>query len=164
MIFFFNQGIRTGGGIGEIIDLKKWDAENIGIFFARWFLDMLFFMVIILLLLNMINGVIVSTFSSIRENTDKNDEDIENLCFICSIKKTEFEKRRIDFNEHKKYEHQIKDYINYLIYLKLKLNKDLDSNEVFIKESIMKRNINIFPIYRSKSLGEEAINPEKIVD
>jgi len=150
-LFFFNEGIRSGGGIGDLLDIKPWD--NINLFFFRWFFDMIFFTTAILLLLNMINGVIVTTFSSIREESDKNMEDKTNKCYMCSIDKVEFEKNKIDFRDHVKNQHNIKDYVNYILYLKLKKNKDLNSNEIFIKKNVLKRNIYIFPIYRSKALG-----------
>ena len=101
----------------------------------------------------MINGVIVSTFSAIREEKDKSNEDKDNKCYICSIDKSEFEKRKIKFKKHIEEEHKLKDYINYILNLKLKKNKDLDSNEIYIKQNIINRNIDVFPIFRAKSLG-----------
>ena len=114
---------------------------------------MIFFISVILLLLNMINGIIVSTFSAIREESEQKADDEENRCFICSIDKSEFEKRKLSFESHIKNEHNVKDYINFIIYLKLTANKDLDSNQGYIKDCINNRDINVFPIYQSKSLG-----------
>jgi len=101
----------------------------------------------------MINGIIVSTFSSIREESEKKANDEENRCFICSIDKAEFEKRNISFDTHIRKEHNVKYYINFMIFLKMTPNKNLDSNEGYIKQCIENRDINVFPIYQSKSLG-----------
>lgn len=101
----------------------------------------------------MINGIIVTTFSAIREEAEMKIEDKNNKCYICSIPKVEFEKRKIIFNDHIDNEHNIKDYINYILNLKFKKNKDLDKDEIHIKNAVMERNIYLFPIYRSKSLG-----------
>jgi len=101
----------------------------------------------------MINGIIVSTFSAIREESEQKADDEENRCFICSIDKSEFEKRKISFQNHIKKEHNVKDYINFIITLRLTPNKDLDSNQGYIKECIEDRDINVFPIYQSKALG-----------
>lgn len=122
---------------------------------------MIYFVTIGLLLLNMINGVIVTTFSAIREESEKRDEDKENKCYICSIHKDEFEKRNVDFKNHKKKEHNIGDYINYILNLILKKDKELDSFELFIKKKIMERDTSVFPIYRSKSLGGGKIENEE---
>ena len=52
-------------------------------YFIRWITDIIFYITVILLLLNMINGVIVSTFSQIRELSQIKEEDINEKCFIC---------------------------------------------------------------------------------
>lgn len=140
-----------GGGIGDNLEVKPWD--DVGLFFGRWILDMVFFISVILLLLNMINGIIVSTFSAIREESEQKADDEENRCFICSIDKSEFEKRKMSFESHIKNQHNVKDYINFIIYLRLTPNKDLDSNQGYIKECIEERDINVFPIFQSKELG-----------
>lgn len=101
----------------------------------------------------MINGVIVTTFSAIREESDQRMEDKENKCYLCSIDKVEFEKRKVSFARHINEEHNIKDYIHYILNVKFRKNKDLDSYEVFVKKNVLERNIYLFPIYRSKSLG-----------
>jgi uncharacterized membrane protein len=159
-IYHFNQGVRSGGGIGDTLEVKSWD--DLGLFFGRWILDMVFFISVLLLLLNMINGIIVSTFSAIREESEQKSDDEENRCFICSIDKAEFGKRKISFETHVKKEHNVKQYINFIINLRLTPNKDLDANQGYIKECIENRDINVFPIYQSKVLGPGIFNkPEE---
>ena len=157
-IYHFNEGTRTGGGIGDYLTIKSW--EDIGTFMGRWFIDLIYFTSVILLLLNMINGIIVSTFSALREDSEKKQHDIENRCYICSIDKAEFEKRKISFERHVRNEHNVRDYINFILYLKLTSNKDLDANQGQIKEQINDRDINVFPIFRAKVLGDKKIEKE----
>ena len=88
-ISYFNIGVRSGGGIGAILPMKNYDDTYL--FWVRYISDMVFFISVILLLLNMVNGVIVSTFSQIREENNARDQDITNKCFICSIDRLEFE-------------------------------------------------------------------------
>jgi len=151
-IFQFNESTRAGGGIGDYLSIKSWD--HIEIFLMRWFLDLVYFYSVILLLLNMINGIIVSTFSSLRQESEKEQEDVKNRCYICSIQKDEFVKRNLSFLKHIKNEHNVKDYINFILFLKLSNDKDLDAIQGQIKELINDRDINVFPIFRSKALGE----------
>lgn len=152
-IFHFNEGSRSGGGIGDQLSMKSFD-DDIVLYMGRWITDIAFFTSILLLLLNMINGIIVTTFSQLREESEKKLEDIENRCYICSIDKSEFEKRKISFERHIRNEHNVKDYINFILFLKLTDNKDLDANQGQIKEQINDRDINVFPIFRSKAIGE----------
>jgi hypothetical protein len=102
----------------------------------------------------MINGVIVSTFSQIREESNNKEEDRTNKCFICSIDRVEFEKKKIAFKDHLKYEHNSKTYIKFLVFLKMIDYKDLDADQSHIIESINERDIGCFPVLKSISIGD----------
>lgn len=102
----------------------------------------------------MINGVIVSTFSQIREESNNKEEDKTNKCFICSIDRVEFEKKKIAFKDHLKYEHNSKTYIKYLVFLKLFDEKDLDADQSHIITCLKERDIGCFPVEKSLSLGD----------
>ena len=147
---YFNHGVRAGGGIGDLLGDKEFQT---GMYWVRWFNDFLFFLAVILMLLNMINGVIVSTFSQIREERDAKEEDINNKCFICNIDRVVFERMKIQFKEHQKYEHNTKTYIRFLIYLKMLNEKDLDADQSFIINVIKNREIKCFPVNQSISTG-----------
>lgn len=151
-ITYFNHGVRSGGGIGDLLGAKPFQEQ--GIYWLRFTNDMLFFITVILLLLNMINGVIVSTFSQIREESNNKEEDINNKCYICNIDRMEFEKRKVEFKKHLKYEHNSKTYIKFFICLGLIHEKDLDADQSFILECIKERDVYIFPVGRSSSIGE----------
>jgi hypothetical protein len=149
---YFNYGIRSGGGIGDLLENKFIEYQSI--YWIRWVSDMLFYVSIILLVLNMINGIIITTFSSIREENDNKEEDINNKCFICSLDRVEFEKRKVSFVDHCKKEHCVRTYITYLISTKLKNPKDLDADENYVLDCIKKREISCFPVGVSLRLNE----------
>jgi hypothetical protein len=158
-VTYFNLGVRSGGGIGDLLDMKPF--RDTSTYWLRYLTDMLFYITVILLLLNMINGVIVSTFSQIREESNEKDEDINNKCFICNIDRVEFEKRKIGFADHLRFEHNTKTYIRFLIYLKLTSEKDLDADQSFIIECLKRRDISCFPVMRSFSVGNLDQNGEE---
>jgi inositol 1,4,5-triphosphate receptor type 3 len=151
-ITYFNNGVRSGGGIGDLLSMKPF--SDLTIYTARYLMDMIFYITIVLLLLNMINGVIVSTFSQIREESNNKEEDRTNKCFICSIDRVEFEKKKIAFKDHLKYEHNSKTYIKFLVFLKMIDYKDLDADQSHIIESINERDIGCFPVLKSISIGD----------
>ena len=150
-ITYFNQGVRSGGGIGDLLAPREFET---GMYWVRFFNDLIFFIAVSLMLLNMINGVIVSTFSQIREESNAKDEDINNKCFICNIDRVVFERMKIQFKEHTKNEHNVKTYIRFLTYLKLINEKDLDADQSYIIEEIKKREIKCFPVNISLATGE----------
>jgi inositol 1,4,5-triphosphate receptor type 3 len=155
-ITYFNHGVRSGGGIGDLLSNKEFPSF---MYWIRFFNDFIFFVLVSLMLLNMINGVIVSTFSQIREESNFKEEDISNKCFICNIDKVIFERLKIQFSEHLKFEHNVKNYIRFLVILKLSNYKDLDADQSYVFDCIYNKEIKCFPVGRSLSTGE--IDEEK---
>ena len=144
-VSFFNIGIRAGSGIGEAWGYYKW-TNNLSIYFERYFLEFIFFIFISLFLLNMINGIIITPFGEWREKDEEINEDKDNVCFICSLNRTFLQQKLVNFDDHRKYDHSIKAYLEYLIYLKNKPDKDLDAEEGYINNKIKNKNIDCFPI------------------
>ena len=149
----FNHGVRSGGGIGDLLETKSYTDEK-ALYFLRFISDLLFYIIVVLLLLNMLNGVIVTTFSQIREESSKKEEDQKNRCFICNINRIEFQKNKIDFADHQKYEHNTNNYIKFFIFLWHINEKDMDADQSFINECIKEKDIKFFPVNCAKSIGE----------
>ena len=123
-------------------------------YFLRFFSDFIFYIIVGLLLLNILNGVIVTTFSQIREESSKKEEDQKNRCFICNINRIEFQKNKIYFTEYQKFEHNTNNYIKFFIFLWHINEKDMDADQSFINECIKERDIKFFPVNCAKSIGE----------
>ena len=102
----------------------------------------------------MINGVIVSTFSQIREESAAKEEDINNKCYICSLDRIDFEKRKINYEYHCEIEHNAINYIKYLVGLKTINFKDLDADQNFIIKCLKEKDIACFPVYKASSIGD----------
>ena len=78
-----NQGLRNGGGIGDVLRPPSSDEF---LFPARVIYDMLFFFVVIIIVLNLIFGVIIDTFADLRSEKQQKEEILKNTCFICGEK------------------------------------------------------------------------------
>lgn len=153
----FDFGQRSGGGVGDKLEEVKYGDDK---YFSRFRYDMIYFIVVKLLILNMINGIVVSSFSDMRETDDKKEEDQENRCFICSISKKEFEKEEVDFKHHIKELHNIRDYFNFFIYLRDKNVYDLNFYQSIVRENTMQKKIQIFPIGMTVDLKDYNISQE----
>lgn len=103
----------------------------------------------------MINGIIVSAFSQIRETSEEKEDDKENICFICSTERKEFAKKKIDFKEHKEKEHRLGNYIKYFIYLINQCESDLSFADFQNLIAFENQNIGIFPFKNSRSLNSK---------
>lgn len=62
-LLFINFGIRNGGGIGD--SFNPVDPED-NSYIARFFFDVGFFVIMVIILLNMIFGIIIDTFAELR--------------------------------------------------------------------------------------------------
>jgi inositol 1,4,5-triphosphate receptor type 3 len=90
---------------------------------GRWFYDLIFYALIIVIMLNLIFGIIIDTFSSIRERETENHKDQISKCFICAYERGTIDQKIPEgFSIHVKKEHYMWNYIFYLVFLEKKGN------------------------------------------
>ena len=82
-IISWGWGLRAGGGNGD------WFRHNIN---GRWMLDLSYFIIVNVILLNIIFGIIIDKFAELRNQKDARTDDIENRCFICGQTKETFDR------------------------------------------------------------------------
>ena len=168
-----DRAFRNGEGIGSILGLGYYGDQfkpegGDPKFYGTLFVNLSFFLFINIILLNIILAILVDTFSLLRERSENYgnefsshsinifrflDEDTETKCFICNNEKYQFAKAGLDFEKHRKEEHNIWDYLNFLIIMSQKTEKDCTGieDEIFNK---IKKGINTWlPIKRSITLG-----------
>lgn len=64
-MFVVNVGLRAGGGVGEpLIQPNPYSADD---YYSRFFFDLTFFLVIIVIWMNIIFGIIIDTFAALRD-------------------------------------------------------------------------------------------------
>lgn len=127
--------------------------RNLLLYFLKYWFEIFYFFLIVFLISNMINGVIITAFTSIREESYQKENDLMNKCFICSNDKFQFEKKGINFKYHIENEHNLKDYIGYIINLKSLPQNDLNSDEKYIYDMIKLKKTDVFPIEKAICLG-----------
>lgn len=137
-----NNGVRAGGGIGDII-YPAYSGQEF--YTLRIFIDITFFIIVIIILLNIIFGIIVDTFAELRDARRDIEHDIENFCFICGQPKHEFELRGKGWNYHIQIEHCIWSYLAYIIYIKKKPIAECDGIEKYVKGKLQQNDISFFP-------------------
>ena len=151
-INIFNHGIRAGGGVGDLLEAKSYNEK--GLYFLRFFIDIIFYIIVILFMLNNVNSIIVGAFTQMREESNQKEEDEKNRCFICNISRIEFQKNKIDIAYHRKYEHNTNNYIKFFVFLWNINDKDMDADQSFINNCMKEKNIKFFPMNCAKSIGE----------
>jgi len=145
---YINDGIKWGGTDNNTIIL---DYNN-SIYVPRFFFDWLFFFIINLVLLNVVNAIIVDTFQTYREDQGKRDYQERNICYICSLSKSKFEIKGYNFQTHITEEHGLENYIYFLIGIRSEDEHHLNSLQYKILKEMSK--IQFFPIKRGMIFDE----------
>eukprot|EP00743_Colponemidia_sp_Colp-15_P005611 GILK01006033.1.p1 GENE.GILK01006033.1~~GILK01006033.1.p1 ORF type:complete len:1199 (+),score=216.20 GILK01006033.1:264-3860(+) len=148
-----HYGLRAGGGIGDVIDQKK--REDFPLFIGRFFFDLTFFMIVIIILLNIIFGIIIDTFGELRDERRAIEEDIKCRCFVCGIDKYEFDNRAKGFEHHVSCDHNVFSYLNFIIYIRNRPVTDCSGVEKYVKAKIDSRDVSWFPMGRALVLSAE---------
>uniref|UniRef100_A0A3B5KSP6 Uncharacterized protein n=1 Tax=Xiphophorus couchianus TaxID=32473 RepID=A0A3B5KSP6_9TELE len=116
-MFHMYVGVRAGGGIGDQIEDPAGDEYEI----YRIIFDITFFFFVIVILLAIIQGLIIDAFGELRDQQEQVKEDMETKCFICGIGNEYFDTVPHGFETHTLQEHNLANYLFFLMYL---INKD----------------------------------------
>jgi len=150
------HGLLTGSGIGTALPQANWDS---GEFAQRFFFDLTFFIIIVIILLNMVFGIILDTFGQLRDEKAAIEEDIQSRCFICSVASDVFQRQAFGFKHHSNIDHNVWNYLYFFVYLDLKDRDDYTNAEDFIAKKRASKNQRIayFPISRAISLEDDEL-------
>ncbi|XP_022242608.1 inositol 1,4,5-trisphosphate receptor type 1-like [Limulus polyphemus] len=153
-----NQGLRNGGGIGDV--LRTPSAEE-PLFAARVVYDMLFFFIVIVIVLNLIFGVIIDTFADLRSEKQQKEEILKNTCFICGLNRSAFDNKSVSFEEHIRCEHNLWHYLYFTVLVKVKDPTEFTGPESYVAAMIKDRNLDWFPRMRAMSLAANEAEGEQ---
>jgi hypothetical protein len=126
-------------------------------------LDLAFFVVVLVILLNVFLGMIIDTFASLRAEKNERLRDTTEVCFICSIHKQIFDRASDEpdgFQTHIKIDHNMWNYL-YFIFLLWEQDKDDDDGlEYYVRRCIEQDEIIWFPINKAMRLERVATKTE----
>lgn len=154
-----NQGLRNGGGIGDILRAPS-SVEPL--FVARVVYDLLFFFIVIIIVLNLIFGVIIDTFADLRSEKQQKELILKNTCFICGLNRSAFDNKTVSFEEHIKHEHNMWHYLYFIVLVKVKDPTEFTGPESYVYAMVKDRNLEWFPRLRAKSLAADEGEGEQV--
>nr|XP_046199728.1 inositol 1,4,5-trisphosphate receptor type 3-like [Oncorhynchus gorbuscha] len=149
IVTVLNHGLRNGGGVGDV--LRK-PSKNEPLFPARVIYDLLFYFIVIIIVLNLIFGVIIDTFADLRSEKQKKEEVLKTTCFICGLERDKFDNKTVSFEEHIKLEHNIWNYLYFIVLVREKNKTDYTGPESYVALMIKSKNLDWFPRMQAMSL------------
>ncbi|XP_072537810.1 inositol 1,4,5-trisphosphate-gated calcium channel ITPR3 isoform X1 [Salminus brasiliensis] len=149
IVTVLNHGLRNGGGVGDVL---RRPSKNETLFPARVVYDLLFFFIVIIIVLNLIFGVIIDTFADLRSEKQKKEEILKTTCFICGLERDKFDNKTVSFEEHIKSEHNIWNYLYFIVLVREKNKTDYTGPESYVAHMIKNKNLDWFPRMQAMSL------------
>ena len=150
-LMVLNEGLRNGGGIGDVIQTPLYSETTTWYYIGLIIYQLLFFITMITILLNLIFGMIIDAFGDLRDQRTANEEDEKNICFICGIPRGEFE-RYTSFEDHIDNEHDLWNYVYLIVYLEHKYKHkptEMTKLENYVLEKYNRKVNDWLPIQRS---------------
>ncbi|KAJ8245709.1 hypothetical protein GJAV_G00273650 [Gymnothorax javanicus] len=149
IVTVLNQGLRNGGGVGDVLRKPSKDEP---LFAARVVYDLLFFFIVIIIVLNLIFGVIIDTFADLRSEKQRKEEILKTTCFICGLERDKFDNKTVSFEEHITSEHNMWHYLYFLVLVRVKDPTEYTGPESYVAQMIAEKNLDWFPRMRAMSL------------
>ena len=151
LIFCFlnslDSGLRARGGIADSA-IRLSYARNRDHYLRRLIMDDFFFILIVIIAIDLVFGIIISAFNNLRDEEQKHSTDRKNHCFICHVNKNTLEKNRQNFNEHRTKTHNLWNYVDYMISLKFSDFHDLNAINSYANQKIQNKDISWLPTYK----------------
>lgn len=122
--------------------LRQGADDNKRGLFSRFLVEISFTIILIFLVFQMVAGLIVDTFSKLRNESEAFQFDLNNICYICGMEREEIEKIYVGkngFNNHLN-DHNLKNYFCFIFYLKDKNPIELTGIESYVKDLILQEN------------------------
>ncbi|KAK1152141.1 hypothetical protein AOXY_G31363 [Acipenser oxyrinchus oxyrinchus] len=149
IVTVMNHGLRNGGGVGDVLRKPSKDET---LFPARVVYDLLFYFIVIIIVLNLIFGVIIDTFADLRSEKQRKEEILKTTCFICGLERDKFDNKTVSFEEHVKMEHNIWNYLYFIVLVREKNRTDYTGPESYVALMIKNKNLDWFPRMQAMSL------------
>ncbi|KAF1774718.1 MIR motif [Phytophthora cactorum] len=146
-----DQGLKSGGGLGSY--LRQIPLGTSAHSYGRLAFDVLYNILLVVLLLNLIFGVIIDTFASLRTNDQEKILDMQGRCFICSIDAYTFDRAtKRGFHDHISRDHNMWHYLYLFVHIRKKSITDYNGLELFLAMRMAKKDMSFFPTHRALSL------------
>lgn len=152
--YILNYGLRNGGGIAE--SMNSFRAGGDLLYYYEWFsMNVGWFLIITVTFLNIVFGIIIDTFSELRDSQREKQNDLDNVCFVCGLTRSEFAVQNTEFDKHINDEHALWDYVYFLFYMEEKGSGELNGLESTAWDAFMRLKCDWLPIGKTKYLKED---------
>jgi len=153
-------GLLSGGGLGDAFGYNEavpaYAFHTSGMPAGRILFDISFFVLVTIIGLNVVFGIIVDTFSELREEKGKTEEKMQGECFVCGLKSNTFDRFGNGWQHHIKKEHHMWDYLYLIRHFDEKDASEFTFLEQYVAEKIYRDENDFYPFGRSLAMPRGA--------
>ena len=101
--------------MGDYLQPRAAPSQHFASYMGRFCFDLSYFILVIIVLLNIIFGIIIDTFSALREATETAAADMKTVCTMCGLERADLDRNGSGFDQHIKLEHNMWKYLAYVV-------------------------------------------------
>ncbi|KAL4453083.1 hypothetical protein ABPG74_015314 [Tetrahymena malaccensis] len=137
---------KNDGGFVGILNRQASDYQGWSLNYRAVY-DFMYAFFVSLLLIEILSGIIIDTFASLREQQEEKNYDILNYCIICGQDRQSYDKIQLakGFTHHSKYIHNIWHYVYYIAYIGDKEKTEYTGIESYVSSQLIQPDIQWFP-------------------
>lgn len=152
-----NQGLMSDGELGGYLRANSIGASARS--YGRLAFDVLYNAILVIMLLNIVFGVIIDTFASLRTADTDTVADMQSRCFICSIDAYTFDRAAIKrgFHDHIYADHNMWHYLFLFVHIRKKPITEYNGLELHLAMRMAKKDVSFFPVQRALALERAAM-------
>lgn len=148
-LFEIDATFKNNGGIGaaltRIYTINN-GTESVTMLYGRAVNDFIFNFVMLIIVVQLLAGLIVDKFRSLRSDAEDKEDDLRNLCIVCSEKSEVIERNsQMTFAEHNASVHNVWFYHMFIGYLANKPKVYYNGVETYVHRNFKARQVCWFP-------------------
>jgi hypothetical protein len=134
-----NVGVRSGAIADPTDPIEHTDYT------LRLLFDMLFFIIVIVILLNIVFGIIVDTFGQLRDERNEVESDINNVCFVCGEERSVIDMHGEGWADHILTVHSPFAYMAFMVHVQKLPREDCSGLEKYVKDCLELKSADFMP-------------------
>ncbi|GMH53038.1 hypothetical protein TrLO_g6616 [Triparma laevis f. longispina] len=148
----FTQTVYLGIRAGDIAEILDDPDENN--YTTRMLFDLSFFLILGILLFDMVTGIILDTFGSLREEVAERNSILASESFVSGLERKEIEEigEGLNFDSINEADQSLWDYIFYVIYIRDKDASNMTGSESFVNRCLEEGDTSWIPNHTSLAL------------
>ena len=152
-ISLWDNSFKVNGAIGGF--MVQYNDGTLHI--DRFFYDNVYNILLEVIMMGIVEGLIIDTFSMLREEQEKNKTDRETKCFICGLERDFIERKtNMSFLKHTEVDHNEWNYIFFIAHLLRKEETEYTGLESYVREQYNNQELLWIPNHRTFAIKDTA--------